>query len=141
VVRRTERADMKKHVWTKEDDDLLLKSIEECMPLFEHFREQGSSYSEINAWDAVAGRMVKNIIVTGMACKRRYNRIKDKKKDSWKLATEKINAYERDISEATFDNTSEMLKKMEALLQVVNQNTLKLQGIDRDLEEIMKMWE
>jgi hypothetical protein len=111
------------------------------MPLFEHFREQGSSYSEINAWDAVAGRMVKNIIVTGMACKRRYNRIKDKKKDSWKLATEKINAYERDISEATFDNTSEMLKKMEALLQVVNQNTLKLQGIDRDLEEIMKMWE
>jgi hypothetical protein len=132
---------MKKHVWTKEDDELLLKSIEECSPLFDHFRGQGGQYSENDVWNSIAGRMLPSVVVTGAACKRRYARITEERPDAWKQVSDMVNAYERDISEATFDNTSEMLKKMEALLQVVNQNILKLQGIDRDLEEIMKMWE
>jgi hypothetical protein len=132
---------MKKHVWSEQDDELLLKSIEECKPLFEHFKEQSASYSDMAVWDAVAGRMLPSVVVTGAACKRRYARITEKRPDTWKTVSDMVNAYERDISEAMFDNTSEMLKKMEVLLQVVNQNTLKLQGIDRDLKEIMKMWE
>jgi hypothetical protein len=132
---------MKKHVLTKEDDELLLKSIEECKPLFEHFKEQSASYSDMAVWDAVAGRMLPSVMVTGAACKRRFARITAKRPDAWKTVSDMVNTYERDISEAMFDNTSEMLKKMEVLLQVVNQNTMKLQGIDRDLKEIMKMWE
>jgi hypothetical protein len=132
---------MKKHVWTKEDDELLLKSIEECKPLFDHFIGQGGQYSENDVWNSIAGRMLPSVVVTGAACKRRYARITEKRPDARKTVSDMVNTYERDISEATFDNTSEMLKKMEALLQVVNQNTLNLQGIDRDLEEIMKMWE
>jgi hypothetical protein len=125
---------MKKHVWTKEDDELLLKSIEECKPLFDHFRGQGGQYSENDVWNSIAGRMLPSVVVTGAACKRRYARIIEERPDAWKQVADMVNAYERDLAETTFDGVAEILASMDILLEVMS-------GIHTEVLSLKKMWE
>jgi hypothetical protein len=128
------RYDMKKHTWSEQDDKLLLKSIEECKPLFEHFKEQSASYSDMAVWDAVAGRMLPSVVVTGAACKRRYARITEERPDAWKQVADMVNAYERDLAETTFNGVAEILASMDILLEVVS-------GIHSEILSLKKMWE
>jgi len=125
---------MKKHTWSEQDDKLLLKSIEDCSPLFDHFRGQGGQYSENDVWNSIAGRMLPSVVVTGAACKRRYARITEERPDAWKTVSDMVNAYERDLAETTFDGVAEILASMDVLLEVVS-------GIHAEVLSLRKMWE
>lgn len=132
---------MKKHTWSEHDDKLLLKSIEDCSPLFDHFREQSPSYNDNAVWDAIAGRMIPHVVVTGAACKRRYARITEDRPDAWKTVSDMVNAYERDLAETTFDGVADILSSMDLLLDVVSslvkQNDFQIEL----LKELKEMWE
>jgi hypothetical protein len=128
---------MKFHKWLERDDAALLLAIEEFQPIFDHYREQGKTYTEANAWDAVAGRLLPKICVTGAACRRRVEVLKESeqiKEDRWKSAMEKVNAYERDLAETTFDGVTEILASMDVLLEVVS-------GIHSEILSLKEMWE
>jgi hypothetical protein len=131
---------MKKHTWSEQDDRLLLKSIEDCTPLFDHFRGQSGQYSENAVWDAIAGRMLPSVVVTGAACKRRYARITDERPDAWKAVSDMVNAYERDLAETTFDGVFEIRSSMDLLFDMVSslvkQNDLQIEL----LTELKEMW-
>jgi len=96
---------MKSHKWTEEDEQRLIKAIEECMPLMEHYTNQG--YSKKNWWDAVAGKLLPDVIVTGAACARYFQRIKERdqatKDEAWDRVANQMLDYERDLQEATYD--------------------------------------
>jgi len=125
---------MKKHTWSEQDDKLLLKSIEDCSPLFVHFRGQGGQYSENDFWNSIACRMLPSVVVTGAACKRRYARITEERPDAWKTVSDMVNAYERDLAETTFDGVAEILASMDVLLEAVS-------GIHAEVLSLRKMWE
>ena len=74
----------RQHIWNASDDELLKKAIDDCKPIFEHFESQNKAYTKLNAWDAVAGRLLPNICVTGAACKRRWEILQEQKKDKCK---------------------------------------------------------
>jgi hypothetical protein len=124
---------MKFHSWTEEDDSRLKTAIDECQPIFDHFRTQGSSYSEMNAWDAVAGRLLPEICVTGAACKRRYEKIKEEENSAWKATIKQVEEYERDLAETTFDGISELLGNMDALFDEVV-------GVKKEIGELKQLW-
>ena len=124
---------MKFHSWTEEDDNRLKTAIDECHPIFDHFRTQGSSYSEMNAWDAVAGRLLPEICVTGAACKRRYEKIKEEENSAWKTTIKQVEEYERDLAETTFDGVSELLGSMDALFDEVA-------GVKKEIGELKQLW-
>jgi hypothetical protein len=126
---------MKFHKWSDQDDASLLKAIDECAPIFEHFKQQGATYSDGNAWDAVAGRMLPDVCVTGAACRRRLEVIRqENERDGWKETIERVEAYERDLAETTFDGVAEILASMDVLLEVVS-------GIHTEVLSIKKAWE
>lgn len=124
---------MKFHSWTEEDDSKLKEAIRDCQPIFEHFRTQGSSYSEMNAWDAIAGRLLPEICVTGAACKRRYEKIKEKESDGWKKTIENVDEYERGLAETTFDGVSELLGNMDAMFEAIVE-------IRKEIQELKALW-
>lgn len=123
---------MKHHKWTEEDDSKLRKAIEDCEPMFDHFK-QNSGYTDLNVWDAVAGRLLPEICVTGSACKSRWDRLKSEK-DSWKVVSDAVNAYERDLAETTFDGVAELLGIVDALHD-------KMSLLDKKIEKLLNMWE
>lgn len=128
---------MKKcHKWSSEDDSKLKTAIEECSPIFEHYREQNKSYNESNAWDAVAGRLLPGVCVTGAACRRRWEILKEdeQKEDSWKQVSDVVDKYERDLMETTFDGVSEMLGNQDAIFE-------RLKTIELKLNKLLSMWE
>ena len=124
---------MKFHSWTEEDDNRLKTAIDECHPIFDHFRTQGSSYSEMNAWDAVAGRLLPEICVTGAACKRRYEKIKEEENSAWKATIKQVEKYERDLAETTFNGVSELLGNMDALFN-------EAAGVKKEIGELKQLW-
>lgn len=124
---------MKFHSWTEEDDNRLKEAIKDCQPIFEHFRTQGSSYSEMNAWDAIAGRLLPEICVTGAACKRRYEKIKEKESDGWKKTIEKVDEYEMGLAETTFDGVSELLGNVDAIFDAIR-------DIREEIRELRNLW-
>jgi len=125
----------KVHTWTITDEQKLMRAIDDCSILFEHYKNQSMSYSDMNVWDAIAGRLVPDICVTGAACRRRFEQIQSKKFTSgWDNTVKLVLDYEKDLAETTFDGVSELLGNFDALFEVV----LKLK---KDVEEIKKAWE
>ena len=127
---------MKFHTWTDEDDKKLIQAIEDCQPIFDHYKQQGKSYSEANSWDAVAGRLLPDICVTGAACRRRMEIIRQNQEqnDAWKSTIEKVEAYERDLQETTFDGVSELLGQMDFVVECLTR-------IRVDMDTLKKVWE
>lgn len=125
---------MKQHAWSEKDDDRLKESVEACKPIFEHFEQQNKSYTKLNAWDAVAGRLLPEVCVTGAACKRRWEVLKEQKESKWSAAIEMVERYERELAETTFDGVSELLGNMDALYE-------KVQQIGEDVLRLRKIWE
>lgn len=121
------------HKWSSDDDDRLKIEVEKCKPIFEHF-EQNKSYTRLNAWDAVAGRLLPEICVTGAACMRRWQILSDKKRGMWDEAIEMVDKYERELAETTFDGVSEILGNMDAL----HDRLEKIEIILTSLEDIWK---
>lgn len=120
---------MKKcHAWTESDDKLLKKAIEDCEQLFTYYKEQNKSYNDSNVWDAIAGRLLPGICVTGAACRRRWEII-NKKEDAWKKASELVDKHERELNETTFDGVSELLGNMDALFERLTQMEIKIDGL------------
>lgn len=130
---------MKKHHWTEENDKTLKLTIDECEPLFEHFREQGKTYSEKNAWDAVAGRLLPDICVTGAACRRRWEVLKTfetemkLRDDTWQKTIDMVNKYELDLQETTFDGVSEILGNMDAVHE-------RITGLESKIDTLINEW-
>jgi hypothetical protein len=111
------------HKWTPKHDDLLKTAIYDCYDIFEHYKTQNKSYGESNAWDAVAGRLLPDVCVTGAACRRRWDILKEKEKKTenyrincgWSQAIEAVEKYEKELAEVTFDGVSELLGEIDAL--------------------------
>lgn len=122
------------HQWTDSDDGKLLRAVEDCKPLFEHYKTQSMAYTELNAWDAIAGRLLPDICVTGAACKRRFESLKESRRsDGWDDVVKMVNQYERELAETTFDGVAELLGNVDALLETVHK-------IKRDVEDLKKAW-
>ena len=123
------------HQWTKEQESKLLREVDACKPLFEHYDKQSSVYTQLNAWDAVAGRMMPDVMVTGAACKRRFEKLmKDQVHDGWDDVAKAVAQYERDLAETTFDGVAELLGNVDALLEMVIK-------IKKDVDDLKKAWE
>jgi hypothetical protein len=124
----------KKHKWTHDDDVALEAAINLLLPLMAHFRE-AANRNESNWWDAVAGRLAPGLLVTGGACRCRWakireNRAADEAKkaervavtepDAWAAAAERIEEYERSLSEHTLDRVDLLVDAMTALCAKVD---------------------
>lgn len=121
---------MKRHNWTEEDNQKLLEAVEACKPLFEHYLNQSRDYTGVEVWDAIAGRLLPDICVTGKACRRQFDRIKpiEVKPDGWDRVAELVESYERDLGEFTYDKVDhieshikEMKSSLEEIRTLVNQ--------------------
>ena len=123
----------KLHNWTSGDDDALRTAISDCEPIFEHYRTQNKKYTELNAWDAVAGRLLPDICVTGAACRRRWEIIKQRENSTWDELIEVVDKYERELAETTFDGVSEILGNMDALFE-------RLGSVEKKLDAVMELW-
>ena len=136
--RKGGRAMSKKHIWSGEDEIQLLNSIEECRPLFDHYKGQSKSYTNIDVWNAIAGHMFPAVVVTGAACKRHYEKMNEEKasvsSDGWERAKGIIDSYERDLQETTFDGVSEILGTLDSLFSAVLE-------IKKEIREIKEIWE
>lgn len=133
---------MKFHAWTEADDRALLAAIRECEPLFEHFKTQGSSYTKMDAWNAVAGRLLPGVCVTGAACKRRLEVIrKEQGEDGWEKTAKMVASYERDLAETTFDGVAELLGTMDAVLESISSLTKAVTAQTQAMRDLRKMWE
>ena len=124
----------KQHKWSSNDDERLKNAVEECRPLFEHFEEQNKSYTKLNAWDAVAGRLLPGICVTGAACMRRWEVLREQSRDTWGTTIEMVEKYERELAEETFDVLAKVLKGVE----ITNE---RLDKIETQLSSIERLWE
>jgi len=126
---------MKCHNWTKQDESLLMDAVAECKPLFDHYKTQGKSYSDSNVWDAIAGRMLPDICVTGAACRRHFEII-SKEPDvgrGWEAVIEQVNIYERELAETTFDGVTELMGSIDAIFDILGL-------LASDVKALKKMW-
>ena len=133
---------MKCHKWTSEDEELLMGAVADCEPLFEHYKSQGSSYSDMNAWDAIAGRLLPDLVVTGAACRRHFDVMRERDNESgnqdlidgWKMISGMVDQYERDLAESTFDRVEVLLGQVSDLVDTVT-------GLVSEVRDLKKMWE
>ena len=133
---------MKCHKWTATDEERLMEAIHDCEPLFKHYKNQGTSYSDMNAWDAIAGRLLPDVVVTGAACRRRCEVMKARDiesgnsdlTDEWERVSWMVDQYERDLAESTFDRVEALLGQVSDLVDTVT-------GLVSEVRELKKMWE
>lgn len=134
-VSEQERYKMKCHKWTDNDEGRLLNAIDECEPLFDHYKQQGESYNEMNVWDAIAGRMLP-LTVTGAACRRHFVVMneRDAEKSGWEKTAEMVEEYERSLAEETNHAVNNLMKAIEMLAGAV-------ESLQSDIRDIKKAWE
>jgi len=125
--------DKKIHKWTDSDDDALKQAIVDCEPIFNHYRTQNKAYTEMNAWDAVAGRLLPAICVTGAACRRRWEIIKERENSTWDETKALVEKYERDLAETTFDGVSELLGEIDAV-------HVRIGEMDAKIDKLLALW-
>lgn len=98
------------HVWTDDDVQALSTAIKEQQPMLDHYLAQGTKGGW---WDAVAGAVFKasGFVVTGKACQRKYaDEMKRAANDgsapnnAWAKIAERVEAYERDLTETMYDD-------------------------------------
>lgn len=98
------------------DENKLYDTVKECIPLMEHYEQQG--YNKTAWWDAVAGRMLPDVLVTGNACRHRWNLIrkraeKEPKKDyskQWEVVEQRVEEYEQSLIEEVRGGISDILR-------------------------------
>lgn len=130
------------HQWTGEDEGRLLEAIKDCEPLLEHYSRQG--YGKSSWWDAVAGRLLPEVEVTGGACKRRWERLsvgsrtgKGEEESSdqvWEDIAEKVGQYERDLQESMYDDLLSMGHRIMRIQHICEALFKELTGLDEPAE-------
>ena len=127
---------MKRHNWTEEDNQKLMQAVEACTPLFDFYRCQSESYTGVEVWDAIAGRLLPDICVTGKACRRQFDRIKpvEVKPDGWDRVAELVESYERDLGEVTYD-------KVDHIESHLNDMQSSIEEISALVNKILSVWE
>jgi len=125
---------MKIHNWTTFDDAALEQAVRECEPLFRLYtsKKQNKEYGEGNCWDAVAGRLVPVAIVTGSACRRRFEVLQERRKavnaactDGWMDTIAAVQEYE----ENALDRIESRVERVEAaVLTICSELGVKAKG-------------
>jgi hypothetical protein len=119
----------KLHDWTEADDARLAQAVTDLDPLREQYSERGVKVDEY--WSAVAGRMAPEVLVTGRACQARWHDLETRRKelearldapppvDAWAQVAARVEVYERELGEATYDevrSVGERLANLEAMV-------------------------
>jgi hypothetical protein len=126
---------MIRHTWTDSDDELLLKMISECEPLFNYYKESNKGYTESNAWDAVAGRLLPLVCVTGAACKRRFARIKKQKSPD--RSREKLIAKVEEFGEGSFQAACDQVPSLRRQIEDLD---AKVEGLRERVDFLISLW-
>jgi hypothetical protein len=107
-----------RHDWQTEHDDALRAAVEVVtgqLPL-----ARG-----VSLWSAVAGRLLPGLVVSADACRARWSRVQevarqnssqDATSDAWRVAEERVQAYEREMVETILDGVSEMMGGLDTLV-------------------------
>jgi hypothetical protein len=122
-----------RHIWTPEDDERLQQAVADCSALFELYTggEQNKRYGQGNAWDAVAGRMLPGVCVTGSSCAARWRVIEEQRReaesarvvvdaDAWAKASAMIEEYEASALERVDDAVARIERRLDAICRVVD---------------------
>jgi len=145
------REGQRNHLWTPDDEGRLEEAVAVCEPLIDHYQNQG--YTMRDWWDAVAGRMAPDVLVTGGACQRRWDIIGERKRaeaeaeraarasaeegiaedlaqfnDAWQQLEDRVDAWERDYHDTMLDRT-ERIERM--LKTICNELGVEVEACDR----------
>jgi hypothetical protein len=96
-----------RHNWTDEDDEKLMKSVEECLPNRELFLTREAW------WAYVAGHA--GLVTTPDSARSRWDRLVKERcssersgQNTWDKVAETVALYEQDLQERTFDAVEEL---------------------------------
>jgi hypothetical protein len=137
-----------RHQWTETDDERLLVVVDETAPLFDLYTagSQNRRYASGNAWDAVAGRMLPEVRVTGEACRHRWHGLREAQAaaaeraarthsepealDAWARVSALVDEYETSALEA--------LERVEGATERMEQRLIVIEGL---LVQLARVWE
>ena len=132
----------KNHDWTDADEALLSQAVMDLDPLREQYEERGIPTKEF--WSAVAGRIAPQVVVTGKACRERWCTIEARRKaalgegerDAWADVADRVEQYERELGEATYDAAAQTLRAVEFIRERVPDEIV---GVNHRLDSIETM--
>lgn len=107
----------KLHEWTEAEETALSQAVMDLDALRAEYEARGVPAREF--WSAVAGRLAPGVCVTGKACRERWKAIQDRMKqdlekmdDVWEQLAVRVEVYERELGEATYDAAAETLRRI-----------------------------
>ena len=144
---------MKRHKWEPEHDNALWAAVEACEPLFDLYKgSQNKRYSEGNAWDAVAGRLLPDVHVTGSAAATRWRTLveqrreaesevlevvagtpEDLARDRWEDVILTVEQYEESTLERVDDMVMRCHERLDVLCHIVDRLAREL-GVEETWE-------
>ena len=105
---------MKRHKWAPEHDAALWAAVEACEPLFDLYKgSQNKRYGEGNAWDAVAGRLLPDVHVTGSAACARWHALVEQRREAEAEVLVAVSGEPEDIVEDGWSSTIRMVEQYE----------------------------
>ena len=100
---------MKRHKWTPEHDDALWAAVEQCESLF----------GESNAWDAVAGRLLPDVHVTGSAACSRWHTLVAQRRDAEAEVLEVVSGTPDDLARDKWEDVIHTVGEIKKTTQEV----------------------
>lgn len=106
------------HRWATEDEERLIRAMEDCQPLIDHYRQ---TYTMRSWWDVVAGRMAPDVLVSGRACQTRYYVIQQRRADNetsddkWLKVEEMVEVYEREMEDDIRESLLSLTTKLDLI--------------------------
>ena len=88
----------------------------------------------------MAGRLLPAVCVTGAACRRRWEIIKEKENSTWDETIALVDKYERELAEVTFDGVSELLGEIDALHERLTSIENKLDNVENIVLDLRRIW-
>jgi len=140
----------KVHDWNESDEALLSQAVMDLDPLREQYAERGIPTKDF--WSAVAGRIAPQVVVTGKACRERWGTIEAKRKateqpaepDAWAQVAARVEQYERDLGEATYDAAAETLRAVEFIRERIPDEIVgvnhRLDSIETKVDSLLAEW-
>lgn len=138
------------HDWSEQDEALLCDAVLGLEPLREQYEDRGIPAAQY--WSAVAGRIAPAVCVTGKACRERWNTIEARRKeqqqegehDAWSDVAQRVERYEQDLGEATYDAAAQTLRQMEFVverLEMIGTSTgFALEKLQEQVDRLVAEW-
>ena len=105
---------MRRHKWTTEHDESLWAAVEQCEPLFSLYKgSQNKRYGEGNAWDAVAGRLLPDVHVTGSAACSRWHTLVAQRREAETEVLEAVSGTPEDLARDKWEDVILMVEQYE----------------------------